>query len=303
MDEQITHYPHLRAVLDPSFGEMSDAELEDAFAVTFGELSTPAGYEEFLGGFGRALSSAARDVGQFAQRAAPVAATALQGAGQGAAAGSMLGPYGAIGGAILGGTSAALSRHGTGAARRVGHATSGVVGTASSLTGRGGAVAGLQGTRSGVAGGRGAGAAAQLLSLLQQPEVHQALQQLAGGRNGAVSVADSRLTAPASAFAGLLGALAREAEAQGFDGDEHLPSYLLDAEGALLVDPADPDQRAARLLQLLVAGEQEEGFDDADAAGFDEAEEYESFDDADAAFNEQLQAILGDDFAHVDLGV
>src|SRR5215831_627207 len=95
-----TYYPNLREVLDPRFAGLSDSDLESAFEAAFGDSVTLAEYEEFFGGLGKAF----KDVGRFAQQAAPTLATAGQGALQGAAAGSALGPWGALGGALIGGT-------------------------------------------------------------------------------------------------------------------------------------------------------------------------------------------------------
>ncbi|GLI01053.1 hypothetical protein [Phytohabitans aurantiacus] len=252
-----TVYPRLREVLDPRFASLSDAELEAAFESAFGEGVTPAEYEEFFNGLGKALSGVARDVGQFAQQAAPVVATGFQGALQGAAAGSRLGPWGALGGALTGAAGAALSKHGQGAARDVGGVLSGVVGTAGALR-----------------GGGAPDAAANLLGLLRRPEMGQAIAGLLGGSGTAVPVGRSGTPVPASAFAGLLSALARQAEAEALATDtaESVPAYLVGPTGQLVADPADPDQRAARLFQLLA---RETEYDE--AADWPEAE----YDDAD----------------------
>ncbi|GGL77686.1 hypothetical protein GCM10010840_14490 [Deinococcus aerolatus] len=257
--EPHTFYPHLREMLSPDFAHLSDAELESAFESAFGEGVTPAEYEEFFGGLGRALSGAARDVGRFAQRAAPVAGSVLSGAAQGAMAGSALGPWGALGGAIAGGVGSGLARHGPRGARGVGQAISGVVNTAGTLTGRGGMASGAMGALSGLlgGGGRGGGAAGALMGLLGRPETRQALQALAGGQNRAIPLGAGGTPVPASAFAGLLGALGREAEAEtSWGSGESLdspPAYLMNSAGQFVVDPNDPDGRAARLLQMLQA--------------------------------------------------
>lgn len=257
--EPHTLYPHLREMLSPDFAHLSDAELESAFESAFGEGVTPAEYEEFFGGLGRALGSAARDVGRFAQRAAPVAGSVFSGAAQGALAGSALGPWGALGGAIVGGVGSGLSKHGPRGARGVGQAMGGVVNTAGTLTGRGGMAGGAMGTLGNLlgGGGRGGGAAGTLMSILSRPETRRALRALAGGQNRAIPLGAGGTSVPASAFAGLLGALGREAEAETFSGSgESLdipPAYLMNGAGQFVVDPSDPDGRAARLLQMLRA--------------------------------------------------
>jgi hypothetical protein len=247
-----TYYPRLREVLDSRFAGLSDAELEAAFENAFGEGVSPAEYEELFGGLGNALGGIAKDVGKFAQKAAPFVASGAQGALQGAQAGSALGPYGALIGGLTGATGSVLQKAGGGTARDIGNVLTGVVGTAGALTGRGGAANLLGGAGRPPMQGQAPPAVANLLGLLQRPETGQALQALLGGRNTPVPVGQTATPVPANAFAGLLAALAREAEAEvGWDESESVPGYLANPNGALVVDPADPDQRAARLLQLL----------------------------------------------------
>jgi hypothetical protein len=268
-----TYYPNLRDVLDPRFAGLSDAELEEAFETAFGEGVTPAEYEEFFSGLGNALGGVGRDIARFARKAAPVAATAAQGALQGAGAGSRLGPYGALGGALLGATGAALQRHGGGTARGVGSTLSGVVGTAGALSG--GGLGGLLGR-----GGGQPSAIANLLGLLRRPEATAALGALARGRNPAIPVGRGATPVPANAFAGLLGALAREAEAEAeSEPAGSIPAYLLNPAGQLVVDPSNEDLRAARLLQLMAGEAQFDDYDDAeyedadhDEGGYEDAE-------------------------------
>lgn len=290
MPGPVTLYPHLRETLSPDFAHLSDAELELAFESAFGEGVTPAEYEEFFGPLGRALGSAARDVGRFAHRAAPVAGSVLSGAAQGALTGSALGPWGALGGAIAGGVGSGLARHGPRGARGVGQAISGVVNTAGALTGRGG-MAGGMGALSGLlgGGGRGGGAASALMSVLGRPETLRAVQSLAGGQNRAIPLGAGGTPVPASAFAGLLGALGREAEAEtsSFSGEslDSPPAYLLNGAGQFVVDPNDPDGRAARLLQMLQASppmlRRPAPFMEAQDEAYDEAfDEDEAYDDA-----------------------
>ncbi|GGO30521.1 hypothetical protein [Deinococcus humi] len=292
--EPQTFYPHLREMLSPSFAHLSDAELESAFESAFGEGVTPAEYEEFFGGLGRALSGAARDVGRFAQRAAPIAGSVLSGAAQGALAGSALGPWGALGGAIAGGVGSGLAQHGPRGARGVGQAISGVVNTAGTLTGRGGMAGGAMGALSSLlgSGGRGSGAASTLMNVLSRPETQRALQALMGGQNRAIPLGVGRTPVPASAFAGLLGALGREAEAEiSWGSGESLdspPAYLMNSAGQFVVDPNDPDGRAARLLQMLRASppmlrQRPAPFMEAQDEAYDEAfDEDEAYDDSEA---------------------
>jgi len=272
-----TAYPYLRDALDDRFSALTDAEFDSAFEAAFGDGVTPVEYEEFFSGLGKALSN-------FAQQAAPVAQSAVQGAITGGAAGARYGPYGALIGALAGGTGSALQQHGTGTARDVGNVLSGVVGTAGALGGGGGAggLAGLLGGAGGASGAGQAPATNQLMRVLARPETAQALGALAGGQNPAVPAGPTGTPVPANAFAGLLSALAREAEAEAFGWDEPVavPAYLVGPGGQLIADPASPDQRSGRLLQLLAAParEQDESFDEYDEA-FDEYDEFEAFDE------------------------
>ncbi|GMA15732.1 hypothetical protein E5F05_06125 [Deinococcus metallilatus] len=288
--EQTTLYPNMREMLSPEFAGLPDAALEAAFESAFGEGVSPAEYEEFFGGLGRALGGAVSDIGKFAGRAAPVAGSVASGALQGAMTGSALGPWGALAGAVAGGVGSGLSQHGRGAARDVGNVLGGVMNTAGALSGRGGMAAGL----GGLPGGRGGGAANQLMGLLGRPETLRAIQALAGGQNRAIPVGAGGTPVPASAFAGLLGALAREAEAESFSGSgeslDSPPAYLMNGAGQFVVDPSQPDQRAARLLQMLQAApplprarpvpwQETEAYDDAE-----DAEEEAYFDTEDTEF-------------------
>lgn len=248
-----TEYPFLREALNDRFSELSDTDIESTFESVFGEGVTPAEYEEFFKSLGRGLS-------RFASQAAPYVASAGSGALQGAMAGSALGPWGALGGAIAGGTGSVLSRHGRGAARDVGGAIGAGIGAAGMLTGRGGAAGGVLGSL----GGRGGGAAGQLLGVLRRPETAQALAGLVRGRNPSVPVGRNGAQVPANAFASLLRALGMEAE-----------SEALALTGGEAEDvPADPNQQAAGLLQLLAAAARAE-------AESDESDQYEQSDEYD----------------------
>lgn len=255
-----TFYPHLREVLDERFATLSDDELEALFAEALGEGITPAEYEEFFGGL-------AKGIGRFAKRAAPVVAPIAQGALQGATTGSVAGPWGALAGGLAGGVGSALQRHGRGPARNVGNVLGSVVGAAGALGGRGAAVKGVSGVL-GALGQSGAGQPAinALRGVLGRPETGAALRALIAGRNPAIPVGRSQVPVPANAFAGLLGALAREAEAEA-EGRESLmlPAYLLDTDGQPVVDPTVPEERAAQLLHLLAGASLEAEMWDADS--------------------------------------
>jgi hypothetical protein len=69
--------------------------------------------------------------------------------------------------------------------------------------------------------------------------------------------------------------LAREAEdeAEAYAGSSTAaPAYLVDQDGQLVVDPSSPEQRAARVLQLLAGEFEESASDDRETAGWSDAE-------------------------------
>jgi hypothetical protein len=79
-----------------------------------------------------------------------------------------------------------------------------------------------------------------------------------GNKN--VSVGPAGTSVPVSAFANLLSTLGARAFGQAeaaAEPSEALPGYLYN-EGTLAVDPAVPEQRAARLLELLGEAEESE---------------------------------------------
>lgn len=214
-----TDLPNLRQVVQPQLAMMPTAQLRQVVDGTFGP-GTAEGIDEDLegifGDIGKALSSAARDVGRFASKAAPGIASIGGGILKGAAAGSALGLPGIIAGAATGGVGAGLSTYGKGAARQVGQALSGVTQLAGGLTpmgqlggtlgsavgslgaprrpgqkpGAGGAlgqVAGMLGAPQAgglmSGGGMGGGAMGQIAGLLTSPQAASALGGLFGGGN------------------------------------------------------------------------------------------------------------------------
>jgi hypothetical protein len=105
-----------------------------------------------------------------------------------------------------------------------------------------------------------AGAPAQaLLSVLNRPELRQAVSALALGPSGATQIPVGGTAVPPAAFANLLTSLgSRILGEQAGDGDGAIPEYLLDDVGNLAVDPTVPEQRSERLLELLEAAAAQE---------------------------------------------
>ena len=148
-------YPYLRQVVQPSLSGLPAHELRARIDGALGDGTAEAIEQDLEGAFdgiGRMFSSAARDIGRFAQKAAPVAAHIGGGVLQGAMAGSAAGLPGIIAGAAVGGAGAGLSRYGKGAARQVGGALSGVTSLAGQFTPMGQAGSALGSTLSGLGG-------------------------------------------------------------------------------------------------------------------------------------------------------
>ncbi len=288
MTDTDTYYPRLREALDDQFLGLTDAQLDDAFADAFGEGVSPAEYEEFFGAIGKAL-----------KKAAPTIAAVGKGALGGAAAGSAAGPFGALGGALLGGVGSALSRQRSGQGKGLGRGLTSVVNTAGTLAGQ--PIPQVGASASGALSGGSGTATSALRMVLSRPETGRALRSLFSGTNAAIPVGGAGGPAiPAGAFAGLLGALAGEAEAEAFEGASEdaatVPGYLVDANGQLVVDPADPDLRSARVLQLLASIPPE-----GDAAQFTGMDESEGDDDIDDEYTDDFVDVLDLDVDQIGL--
>lgn len=182
----------LRQVLDPQWAIKPSGQIRAHMDAIYGEGAADT-YDQYLefsfGDIGKAISSAASDVGQFAAKAAPVVATVGGGALKGALSGAQFGLPEIIAGAAIGGTGAGLSKYGGGAARDIGGALSGVTGLAGQFSPLGRLGAGLEPAISGLAGGKAGlqGAAVNVL----------------GGVLGAVGAG----AGPTSAFGRVLGGL------------------------------------------------------------------------------------------------
>jgi hypothetical protein len=150
----------LRQVLDPQWAIKPSGQIRAHMDAIYGEGAADT-YDQYLefsfGDIGKAISSAASDVGRFAAKAAPVVATVGGGALKGALSGAQFG---------LPGISAGLSKYGGGTARDIGGALSGVTGIAGQFSPLGRLGAGLGPAISGLAGGKAGlqGAAVNALS-------------------------------------------------------------------------------------------------------------------------------------------
>ncbi|MFZ0611479.1 MAG: hypothetical protein WAM73_04515 [Desulfobacterales bacterium] len=104
----------------------------------------------------------------------------------------------------------------------------------------------------------GTSATAQILALIRNPIFLQGLlgQVLGGAGKSTVQAGAQQAPIPTAAMMNALGALSTQAAAETAEvlGDEdsvEAMEYLKDESGNFLVDPANPDERAQRVLALL----------------------------------------------------
>ena len=225
-------YPNLREVLAAEYADLSAEDVEVLLAR---EGISAEDAEDFWG----TLKSVGGSVAKALPSVLPVAGTVVGTA------------FGGPVGAALGGTLGKLAGGAIGSAAG-GHSPARGAGPAGAL---GGLASIATGFLSGAAGG---GAAGQLLGLLQRPELQKALMSMllgnAGRPNVPVGPPGNAMPVPVGAFANLLGVLANRAASEHnvtAHAEGAVPLYLLNARGEFCCDPAVPDQRAARLLELL----------------------------------------------------
>jgi hypothetical protein len=227
-------YPWIRSALESEYADLRAEDIEALLARN--------------GINAAAMEGLFDDIGNFVKKAAPVVAQvagrALPGVISGATSGAALGPWGALGGAVLGGVTSALGGGKPGAPQPGGAPAAGPLGAISSALP---ALAGLVG-----GGGNPAGA---ILDAIRKPGFVQSLMAMAlqGAGKKSVPMGAAGTPVPTSAVANVLSVLGSKAFAQAeaaAEPSEAYPVYLY-KEGRLTLDPADSEQRAARVLELL----------------------------------------------------
>lgn len=231
-------YDILRRILKPEFQNLSDAQINSLLQNVLSRMSP-----EEVEGFWDTVKSLGKGVLGAAQQAAPKvlpmaggALGTLVGGPVGTAMGAQLGQ---IAGKFMAGPPSAA----TGAAPQ----------PAPPQPAPGAAVSAAAPIPPG-----GTSAVGQLMSLIQNPAFLQSLLAHALGPAAQKTVSVGAQGTPASigslmnALSSLAGLVAREA-AESYPETESLETtaYLQDASGAFVADPADPDSRSQRLLQLL----------------------------------------------------
>jgi hypothetical protein len=225
-------YAEIREILASEYRDLPDESIEALVQQSFGSASAED-IESFLSGL--------KKVGKVVTKALPtvlpvvgtVAGTAFGGP-VGAALGGTLGKL--AGGAVQGATAGRKPRLPKPAA----------------LAKK--ALAGAKAVAGAVAPA-GSPAAAQLLGVLNRPEILQSLMAMIMGPAGRPNVPVGGNPVPVGAFANLIGNLANQAAAEynatAVHEGESIPTYLLNESGDFLVDPAVPEERAAVLLSML----------------------------------------------------
>ncbi|MBX9797458.1 hypothetical protein [Sphingomonas sp.] len=255
------NFPMFRSSLAPDYAEASVEQLDAIARTIYGPEANAEMVESFFSDLGRGLSHAARGIGQFAQRAAPIVANALPSIAQGAMSGAALGPWGALAGAIAGGAGGILSQVNNPTARAIGGGIGSVTNLLSTVRGGGpqgalGALGALGGGTMRGAGlpGAGGGSANALMGLLARPELLQAITSGAMGSFGRPSVPVGGQQVPVNMLLSALGTLANRTahEAAEFAGGaEAVPAFIESAGEALGADTQDAEGRADTLLTLL----------------------------------------------------
>lgn len=269
----MTDYPLLRASLAPQYANLPPRQLDELVRRIYGPQASAEDVEGLFDDIGRGLQSAARGVGQFAQRAAPMVVKALPAVATGAASGAAFGPWGALIGAGAGLAGGLLSQSSNKTARGIGgaiHTTgnlvstvrgggaTGALGSLSSVASGalGGTAAGQQalgGMRAGRSGASG-GAANMLAGLLARPELAQSLLASLMGSSGRQNIPVGNQQVPVSqmlaALSNVAGRAAHEA-AEYDESAEDTPEYAEAAAEALGIDPEDAEGRTDALLTLL----------------------------------------------------
>jgi hypothetical protein len=162
-----------------------------------------------------------------------------------------------VGGAVTKALPAVLPVAGTVAGTALGGPLGAMVGgqLGSLAGGAVGRATGRPGPRRAATAGAAPPAAAQLLGVLNRPEILRGLMSMLMGPAGGRTVPVGGVPVPTGAIANLIGTLANQAAEEervlaAADGDP-LPTYLMDSFGEFRCDPAVPEQRAEVVLELL----------------------------------------------------
>ncbi len=249
-ENQADYYEAIRLALGPGYESISDIEADRIAGRLLSQMS-PEEQEGFLSSLGRIAKSAGRTVVKALPTVAPIAGS-LIGTAFGGPAGTAIG--GAIGN-MVGGLATRGTPPTTGQAPR----RPPVPTHAPPIPRRIPPSTAAPQSRPQIAPNPGAtslgsGAAAQLLSLIQNPQLlNSLLGQLLNAREAVdIEVKGEAVQVPFSAFMNTLAYLAEEAALEARPtAAGSVPEYLMDAEGQYLVDPSSDQERVSILLTQL----------------------------------------------------
>lgn len=241
-------YPEIREVLGPEYRRLPAEDIE---TILENANIDPEYMEDFLGNLGKV----GRSVVGALPSILPVAGTVVGTAYGGPVGGAIGGKIGSAAGGALGGMQRPSQPPQAPQAPPPGiQAAPQTASTAPQIQGA-------------------ASAAAQLLQLILQPKVLQALTAMLMGGAGRPNLMVGNTLVPPGAVATTIAELASQAAAEYnavAPGGDEVPSYLLNKRGEYLCDPAIPEQRAAVLLQRFNEDARQEywahdeGYDDYD---------------------------------------
>ena len=250
-------YDGIRELLAPQYADLPADQLDARLGAILGEMSP-----DDLENFWQSVKKFGKRAMPVLQRALPVVQAALPLVG---------GPLGGLAAGALGAIQSATRRP-----VRTTHVPAPPVG---------GGIPMPEPVPPPTAGG-GSPAAAQLLQLINRPEVQQALLAMIMGPAGTRNVSAGDTPVPVAAVANTLGVLANQAAAEyhqvvsGEGGGT--PLYVLDNAGEFVCDVANPVERAGVVLTRFAAADAAER---ATAEDEDAAEDEESYFDAVAELN------------------
>ena len=232
-------YREIRVVLHPAYRDLSSRRIE---AILEQENIDAGDMENFLSTVGKIGQSVVKALPQVLPAALPVVGTIIGG------------PVGGVVGKVAG------------------QAVGGLINPAQPPPVPAPAAATPQQTQTPPAIQGGSPAATQLIQTMFNPATLQALFAMLMGAAGAQNVQVGTTNVPVGAFPNLLGKLANEAAAEyhavASTGSSMAPAYLRDFAGEFRDDPAVPENRAFRLMELLqearLSEYDDEGYDDED---------------------------------------
>lgn len=231
----LSPYDMVRHVLKPEYTRLSDAEIDELLRSILGRLSSGEveGFWDTLRSVGKSIAGVAQQVAPAVLPIAGGAVGSLMGGPVGTAIGSQLGQMGTQ---LISGS----QRPSTVPPRPSPTSTVPPAPGAAPLP------------------PEATSAAAQLISLIQNPALLQSLlsQVLGGAGKATVQAGPNATPIPVAGVLNALEFLAAQAASeaaydQGEEESLESAGYLQDGSGNFLVDPANPDERAQRVLALL----------------------------------------------------